>query len=161
MTRTVHERGLSPFSLRAVCALVVLSSLLAPGAPSLAQDGPAAPASIPDPSATVAPLGPTRADATSLDGINPITILNNALEALPKPSRETPIATPAPSDPSRSPGISSAVSILVLLTVISLAPSIMLMTTCFLRISIVLGLLRQAIGTQTVPPAQVTLALSL
>jgi flagellar biosynthetic protein FliP len=42
-----------------------------------------------------------------------------------------------------------------LLTVISLVPSIMLMTTCFMRIIIVLGLLKQAMGTQTIPPPQV------
>src|SRR6185436_19969984 len=49
----------------------------------------------------------------------------------------------------------------VVLTVISLAPSIMLMTTCFVRILIVLGLLRQAMGTQSVPPPQVITALAL
>ncbi len=93
-----------------------------------------------------------------LDGMNPISILDSAMRAVP---RSEPAGTVGPPDPSRGPGISSAISILVLLTVISLAPSIMLMTTCFMRISIVLGLLRQAIGTQGVPPPQVTLALSL
>jgi flagellar biosynthetic protein FliP len=50
---------------------------------------------------------------------------------------------------------------MVLLTVISLAPSIILMTTCFVRILIVLSLLRQAIGTQSLPPPQVTTGLAL
>src|SRR4029078_11771636 len=58
-------------------------------------------------------------------------------------------------------GLSTAVNILVVLTVITLAPSIMLMTTCFVRILIVLGLLRQAMGTQSVPPPQVVTALAL
>ena len=40
-------------------------------------------------------------------------------------------------------GLSAAINIMVLLTVITLVPSIMLMTTCFVRIIIVLGLLRQ------------------
>ncbi|MAY73927.1 MAG: flagellar biosynthetic protein FliP [Phycisphaerae bacterium] len=58
-------------------------------------------------------------------------------------------------------GFSVALNIMVLLTVLALAPSIMLMTTCFVRILIVLALLRQAIGTQTVPPAQVITGLAL
>ena len=36
----------------------------------------------------------------------------------------------------------------MLMTVISLAPAVLLMTTCFVRIIVVLGLLRQALGTQ-------------
>jgi flagellar biosynthetic protein FliP len=58
-------------------------------------------------------------------------------------------------------GLSTGINILVVLTVISLAPSIMLMTTCFVRITVVLGLLKQALGTQTLPPPQVILGLSL
>ncbi|MDX2148802.1 MAG: flagellar type III secretion system pore protein FliP [Planctomycetota bacterium] len=58
-------------------------------------------------------------------------------------------------------GLSPALSILVLLTIVTLAPSIMLMTTSFVRIMIVLGLLRQAIGTPTIPPPQVLTALAL
>ncbi len=57
--------------------------------------------------------------------------------------------------------MSSAINILILLTVISLVPSIMLMTTCFMRIIVVLGLLKQAMGTQTIPPPQVVTGLAL
>jgi flagellar biosynthetic protein FliP len=45
--------------------------------------------------------------------------------------------------------------------VLSLAPAILLMTTCFVRIIVVLGLLRQALGTQQLPPSQVITAISL
>ncbi|MCC6321760.1 MAG: flagellar type III secretion system pore protein FliP [Phycisphaerales bacterium] len=58
-------------------------------------------------------------------------------------------------------GLSTPINILLVLTVISLAPSIMLMTTCFVRIVVVLGLLKQALGTQNLPPPQVTVGLSL
>lgn len=58
-------------------------------------------------------------------------------------------------------GLSASINILVVLSVISLAPSIMLMTTCFVRIAVVLGLLKQALGTQTLPPPQVIVALSM
>ena len=50
---------------------------------------------------------------------------------------------------------------MLLLTVLSLAPAILLMTTCFVRIVVVLGLLRQAVGTQQLPPSQVITSLAL
>jgi flagellar biosynthesis protein FliP len=58
-------------------------------------------------------------------------------------------------------GLSSTLQILLLLTVLSLAPAILLMTTCFVRVIVVLGLLRQALGTQTLPPTQVLTAMAL
>ncbi len=47
------------------------------------------------------------------------------------------------------------------MTVISLAPAVLLMTTCFVRIIVVLGLLRQALGTQQLPPSQVITSITL
>lgn len=51
--------------------------------------------------------------------------------------------------------------ILLVLTVISLAPSILIMLTSFTRIIIVLHFVRNAIGTQTAPPNQVLVGLAL
>lgn len=53
------------------------------------------------------------------------------------------------------------VQILVLLTILTLAPSIFIMCTAFIRIIIVLALTRQAIGTTTLPPNQVLAGLAL
>jgi flagellar biosynthesis protein FliP len=58
-------------------------------------------------------------------------------------------------------GLSSSLQILLLLTVLSLAPAILLMTTCYVRIIVVLGLLRQALGTPQLPPSQVVTAIAL
>lgn len=58
-------------------------------------------------------------------------------------------------------GLSSALQVMLLLTVLSLAPAILLMTTSFVRIVVVLGLLRQAIGTQQLPPSQVMTSLAM
>jgi flagellar biosynthetic protein FliP len=58
-------------------------------------------------------------------------------------------------------GLTSALQIMLLLTVLSLAPAILLMTTCFIRIVVVLGLLRQAIGLQQSPPSQVITSIAL
>ena len=43
-------------------------------------------------------------------------------------------------------GLSSTIQVMLLLTVLSLAPSILLMTTCFVRVVVVLSMLRQALG---------------
>jgi flagellar biosynthetic protein FliP len=56
---------------------------------------------------------------------------------------------------------SSALQVIILLTVLSLVPSILLMMTCFTRMVIVLALLRQALGTQQLPPNQVLIGLAL
>jgi flagellar biosynthetic protein FliP len=50
---------------------------------------------------------------------------------------------------------------MLLLTVISLAPAILLMTTSFVRIVVVFGLLRQALGTQQLPPGHVITSIAL
>jgi flagellar biosynthetic protein FliP len=63
---------------------------------------------------------------------------------------------------SDSPKQTAAViQILILLTVLSLAPALFIMVTSFTRIVIVLSFLRQALGTQAVPPNQVLLSLAL
>lgn len=54
-----------------------------------------------------------------------------------------------------------AVKILILLTILSIAPAILLMMTSFTRILIVLSFIRQALGTQSMPPNQVILGLAL
>ena len=58
-------------------------------------------------------------------------------------------------------GFNSTLQIMLLLTVLSLAPAIVLMTTSFVRIVVVLSLLRQALGTQQLPPSQVIASMSL
>ncbi|MFQ5543467.1 MAG: flagellar type III secretion system pore protein FliP [Nitrospiria bacterium] len=56
---------------------------------------------------------------------------------------------------------STAIQILVLFTVLSLAPAIFIMMTSFTRIVVVLSFMRQAFGTQQAPPNQVIIGLSL
>ena len=90
-------------------------------------------------------------------------------------AQTAPAAAPAPIDnPLHIPdvrgilpkaqdaeGVSVTLQILVLMTVLTLVPSILVMTTCFTRILIVLTLLRQAMGAPQLPPGQVLLGLSL
>jgi flagellar biosynthesis protein FliP len=64
-------------------------------------------------------------------------------------------------DLSKRENFSAAMQIIVLLTVLSLAPAILLMMTSFTRIIIVLALLRQALGTQQLPPNQILIGLAM
>lgn len=58
-------------------------------------------------------------------------------------------------------GMSTTLQIVLLLTVLALAPSILVMTTSFIRIVIVMSFLRQAIGTNQLPPSQLIMGISL
>ena len=126
--------------------LIVLGALVSRGSAQVVY-GPPAPgtafgrSSLTDPS------------LRSTDMLNPLAILEQAGGALPGGG---PVG-----DTDQPHGISTAMSVMLLLTVVALAPSIMLMTTCFMRIMIVLALLRQAIGAASIPPPQVLTSLAL
>jgi flagellar biosynthetic protein FliP len=64
-------------------------------------------------------------------------------------------------DLSKRENFSAAMQIIILLTVLSLAPAILLMMTSFTRIIIVLALLRQALGAQQLPPNQILIGLAM
>lgn len=64
----------------------------------------------------------------------------------------------APDDPSL---LSQKLQIVLLLTVLSLAPSFAIMATSFTRILVVFGFLRKALGTQSAPPTQVLTGLAI
>ena len=58
-------------------------------------------------------------------------------------------------------GTAVVLQILALLTVLSLAPAFFIMVTSFTRVVIVLSFLRQALGTQAVPPNQILISIAL
>ncbi|MCY9009794.1 flagellar type III secretion system pore protein FliP [Bacillus inaquosorum] len=62
------------------------------------------------------------------------------------------------SDPEN---VSSTVKLLLLLTVFSVAPGILILMTCFTRIVIVLSFVRTSLATQSMPPNQVLIGLAL
>ncbi len=86
----------------------------------------------------------------AFDATNVGSILREAGNALPG------------TDPDDANGnFHATISIVLLLTVLSLAPAILVMCTSFTRIIVVLALLRQALGTQSLPPSQVIVGLAL
>lgn len=57
--------------------------------------------------------------------------------------------------------VSTSLQLLAMLTVLSIAPAILMLTTAFTRIVIIFSLLRTAMGTQNIPPNQIIVGLSL
>ena len=99
-------------------------------------------------------LGPTYAQERSAAAVNGLS-QETLTPAAPN------FLTAGPEEWTSREGMTSAIQIMLLLTVLSMAPAILLMTTCFVRIIVVLGLLRQALGTQQLPPSQVITSIAL
>ncbi len=63
---------------------------------------------------------------------------------------------------AQQPGeVVGVLQVLLMLTVLALAPAILIMMTCFTRIIVILSFLRQALGTMTMPPNQLLVGLAL
>src|SRR5665647_3622479 len=62
---------------------------------------------------------------------------------------------------SSAAGASNTINIIILITILSIAPAILVLMTSFTRIIIVLGFVRTALGTQQMPPNQVLIGLAL
>ncbi len=86
---------------------------------------------------------PSSPDAAAFS--NPVEFVEAAASALPDGASTT----------------SAPITIVLLLTLLTVAPSILILCTSFTRFVVVLGLLRQALGTQGLPPSQVIVGLSL
>jgi flagellar biosynthetic protein FliP len=72
-----------------------------------------------------------------------------------------PKLTLSVADTNKPGDVTTALQVLFLVTILALAPSILIMMTSFVRIIIVLSFLRRAIGTQTMPPDQIMVGLAL
>ncbi len=68
------------------------------------------------------------------------------------------ITLPATNNPTT---VAESIKLLVILTVLALAPSVLIMMTSFTRIIVVLAILRQALGTQQMPPNQILIGIAL
>jgi flagellar biosynthetic protein FliP len=110
---------------------------------------------------------PMRAIAQEVPGETPDGIASDLSRHPAAAPAVTPQSNPVAgaaqqiSDLTKRENLPAALQIIILLTVLSLAPSLLIMMTSFTRIIIVLSLLRQAMGTQQLPPNQVLIGLSL
>jgi flagellar biosynthetic protein FliP len=128
----------------ALAAAIVFLALGAAGAQEASPDAPA-------PAETAAPA----------EAATPVEAAPEQTSPPDEPGVELPFGLGGPDEWTSPEGLSSTLQMLLLLTVVSLAPAVLMMTTSFVRIAVVLGLLRQALGGQQLPPAQVTTSLAL
>ncbi len=91
----------------------------------------------------------------------PATLLSPQPQSVVVPPESLNFIAGGPEQWTSPEGLTNSLQVMLLLTVLSLAPAVLLMTTCYVRIIIVLGLLRQAIGLQSLPPSQVMTSVAL
>lgn len=85
-----------------------------------------------------------------------LSLVSYSQENIPIPRIDLGISTvETPED------LVTGLQILIILTILTLAPAIIIMTTAFIRIIIVLHFIRQALGLQQMPPNQVLVGLTL
>jgi len=86
-----------------------------------------------------------------------LIVLANAVDAAPLiPSINLEVGTAeTPQE------VSTTLQIIAVLTIVTIVPGILIMTTCFVRIVVIIGFLRNALATQNVPPNQVVLGLAM
>ena len=140
---------------RAARVLVVALFLSVAAVVVPAAATPAQAATVPQPAATVAePAEPGDAADPGEAGADASTT-ESAVPTVPG------VPDVIVSVDSEDPGLSRTVVLLILLTVGSIAPALLLLTTTFTRFVVVFGLAKNAIGAQTVPPPQVLIGLAL
>lgn len=97
-------------------------------------------------------------------GLGLMAVAMGALFALPAAAQGMP-ANPFTSfdlrEPLNAPNMTTSVGLIFLLASLTVLPFLVIMTTSFMRTIIVLGFLRQALGTQSIPPNPVMLGLAL
>ena len=94
-------------------------------------------------------------------GIAFLAILSlQAFEAMGQTPPIFPTVTIGAGDMAQPQQVSVLLQILFLLTVLSLAPAILVMMTSFTRLAVVFSMLRQALGTQQMPPNQILIGLA-
>jgi len=90
-----------------------------------------------------------------------VLIGTDALAQQPGAALPLPTVTIGVQQTQSPKEFTTALQILLVLTVLALAPSILVMMTCFTRIVVVFYFMKQALGTQAQPPAQLLVGLAL
>ena len=132
----MSRSAVSTTRARLTALVLLLAALLALGASVGA--GAAWAQEVPD---VLPPEAPTQPDLPAAPQVDPLPGVTISVED--------------------DPGLSRTVTTVLLLTVAAVAPMILLLMTTFTRFVVVLGLARQGLGLQAVPPAQVLIGLAL
>lgn len=122
---------------KAVRLLLILWTLSLGALPAIGQTAPPAPSAPAAPTAPSAPRAPTA------------------------PSVATPFVNLQIGNGNERQNLSTAIQIVMVMTVLTLAPSLVMLMTSFTRIVIVLGFVRTALGVPSAPANQLLIGLSL
>jgi flagellar biosynthetic protein FliP len=110
----------------------------------------------------LAPLAGAQELPDAAGGLFPETAIQGTMNIpTPPASPVIPFIDLSVRNPATGQEVAFSLQLLLLLTVLSLAPSIIILMTSFLRISIVLDFVKRALSLQQVPPNQVILGISL
>ena len=124
--------------LRKISLLLVLTIIVGNAAPVLAQTAP--------PQAPIAPAAPAAPSAPRSPAV---------------PSIPTPLVNLQIGNGNERQNLSTAIQIVFVMTLLTLAPSLVMLMTSFTRIVIVLGFVRTALGVPSAPANQLLIGLSL
>lgn len=94
-------------------------------------------------------------------GMLGLLVMAGHAQALPLPHVSIDMGGAGKGAAGGAGDVSTSLEIMALLTVLSLAPALLMLTTAFTRIVIILSFVRSALGTPTIPPNQVVIGLSL
>jgi flagellar biosynthesis protein FliP len=136
----------SGYALRRLAAAAALFAIAACGSYAQASGGVKSPDSAIK-TTTPAPAGTGRA--------------SGGTTGLPTQVQAVPLIDLRVRNPTTGKEVAFSVQLLLLLTVLSLAPSLLILLTSFLRISIVLDFIKRALSLQQVPPGQVLMGIAL
>jgi flagellar biosynthetic protein FliP len=105
-------------------------------------------------------VGPAR--AADADALQPVATSDVAVGAAQAAAAaRAPASLPAWTDLASAGTLETLLPSLAMFGVVSLAPAVLLMTTCFVRMSVVLALVRQGLGAPQIPSNQVVAALAI
>lgn len=151
--RSQRRRSLHLLLLLTVPALVGMSGLADASSAQAAQTHTA-----------IATAQLNVAGVASVAGVAGVAGVVTAPNPRPSPTATSSTTSPGNVSVNLDPGVgkpSQTVSIILLLTVLSIAPALLMLCTAFTKIIVVLSLTRNALGTPTIPPNQVLAGLAL
>ncbi|PWJ52579.1 flagellar biosynthetic protein FliP [Quadrisphaera granulorum] len=153
------QRATRPARTRSAVVLIALVlAVLGAGAASL----------VSAPSAAASPATSSSSSSSSVSSEGPVVQLPPVELVAGVTAPAAPVAPGAPTDPAVSVNIngvdgkpSSTITMIIVITLLSAAPALLLMCTAFTKIIVVLSITRNALGLMTVPPNQVLAGLAL
>jgi flagellar biosynthesis protein FliP len=145
-----------------LATLMAAFSFFLPSMAASQQAASPAPSAVKSPSPairTFTPAAPAASGAAASTGASGSRVRPTA--GLPTTVPLVPLVDLRVRNPASGQEVAFSVQLLLLLTVLSLAPSILILVTSFLRVSIVLDFVKRALSLQAVPPGQVLMGISL